>query len=71
MLKFDILNSKVRDPNFIYEKIVVEKPEPVVKKAKPQAKQSVKEKKPRKPMSEEHKAKLKELKNKKKWNFCE
>lgn len=46
------------NPNFIYEKIVVEKPEPVVKKAKPQAKQSVKEKKPRKPMSEEHKAKL-------------
>lgn len=39
------------NPNFIYEKIVVEKP--VVKKAKP-----VKEKKPRKPMSEEHKAKL-------------
>ena len=46
------------NPNFIYEKIVVEKPEPVVKKAKSQAKQSVKEKKPRKPMSEEHKAKL-------------
>ena len=52
------------NPNFIYEKITVEKPEPepepepVVKKAKPQAKQSVKDKKPRKPMSEAHKAKL-------------
>ena len=40
-----------QNPNFIYEKIVVEKPKAVVEKP-------VKQKKPRKPMSEEHKAKL-------------
>jgi len=39
-----------QNPNFIYEKIVVEKPKAVEK--------PVKQKKPRKPMSEEHKAKL-------------
>ena len=44
------------NPNFIYEKIVVDKPEPVVEKPKP-VKQT-KQKKPRKAMTAEHKAKL-------------